>query len=372
MNSTHNETKNAAAVVDGLSLIRGIPLTEEVGIGALTLGGYLKEITAQFGPREAAVMRDGDSIERWSYDDLWAHSLAVARALLACGVGKGTRVGILMTNRLEFLSSVFGTALAGGVATTMSTFSTAAEWKRCCRIPAAPCCYWSGYILKKDFAALLTQLEPKIGDTTPAEFGSLKFPFLRHIVAVDGEKDFGAIESWNHFLARGASVAPELVDATAASVAPADPGVLFFFVGLHRQTQRYSQRASRCVLAAVALAAVARCGYRCAQLVGERFFLVGQFRARNRRHAVGRRLVGAATDVSGRRSTRADAGRARFLFVRVAAPMGAIGRCEKLAGGRSVGVEIHRREFADRPPPPPLRPVTSNPHIVMAIPKRLR
>ena len=40
----------------------------------------------------------------------------MARALKACGVGKGERVGLLMTNRLEFVSGLFGTALAGGVA----------------------------------------------------------------------------------------------------------------------------------------------------------------------------------------------------------------------------------------------------------------
>ena len=32
-------------VVDGLSIARGIPLSEESGIGALTLGGYLREVT---------------------------------------------------------------------------------------------------------------------------------------------------------------------------------------------------------------------------------------------------------------------------------------------------------------------------------------
>ena len=91
-----------------LSLIKGIPLCEEEGIGALTLAGYLKEVTAQHGPREAAVLCSQSAVERWTYDDLWLRSVEVARALLACGAGKGTRVGILMTNRLEFLASVFG------------------------------------------------------------------------------------------------------------------------------------------------------------------------------------------------------------------------------------------------------------------------
>ncbi len=94
-----------------LSYAFGAKLEDEEGIGALTLGGYLREVTQRYGPREAAVLREGDRIERWTYDDLWARSVSVARALIACGVSKGTRVGVLMTNRPEFLSAVFGTAL---------------------------------------------------------------------------------------------------------------------------------------------------------------------------------------------------------------------------------------------------------------------
>jgi fatty-acyl-CoA synthase len=220
-----------ARFADGLSLARGIPLTEEDGIGALTLGGYLKEVATRFGPREAAVMRSEDGIQRWSYDDLWSHSVAVARALLACGVGKGTRVGVLMTNRLEFLSSVFGTALAGGVATTMNTFSTSAELEVLMKSSGCSVLLLERNVLKKDFGAMLAELEPQIATASPGALQSLKFPYLRHLAMVDGEEARGAIEGWGSFLARGEKASAGLVDATAASVSPADPGVLFFSSG---------------------------------------------------------------------------------------------------------------------------------------------
>jgi len=216
---------------EGLSLIRGIPLEEEEGIGALTLGAYLQQVTTRFGPKEAAVFHHGDSIERWSYNDLWLRSVEVARALLACGVGHGTRVGVLMTNRLEFMSSVFGTALAGGVATTMSTFSTPAELEVLVHHSGCSILLLERNILKKDFAAILEKLDPQIAAAAPGQLHSIKFPFLRHVATVDSEEASGAIEGWNSFLARGETVAPELVDATAASVSPADPGVLFFSSG---------------------------------------------------------------------------------------------------------------------------------------------
>ena len=217
--------------VDGLSLVKGIPLNEEDGIGALTLGAYLKEVTALYGSREVAVMREGDDVERWTYDELWSRSVAVARALLACGIGKGTRVGILMTNRLEFLSATFGTALAGGVATTMSTFSTAAELEVLLENSACSVLLLERSVLKKDFAEAITDLEPEVASAAPGKLHSQKFPFLRHLAAVDETTTNGAIEAWDSFIKRGESIAPAMVDAAAASVVPADPGVLFFSSG---------------------------------------------------------------------------------------------------------------------------------------------
>ena len=216
---------------DKLSIARGIPLAEEEGIGALTLGGYLRELVKKHGPREVANLRIGDEVERWTYDDLWANSVKVAKALLACGVGKGTRVGILMTNRLEFLSGVFGTALAGGLATTLSTFSTEAELDVLVQNSGCSVLLLERNVLKKDFAAMLGQLEPVLKSSAPGRFQSVKYPYLRYLAMVDSDETAGAIEGWSGFLARGAEIPDELVDATADTVAPADPGGLFFSSG---------------------------------------------------------------------------------------------------------------------------------------------
>jgi len=220
-----------ASTSSGLSIITGIPLAEEEGIGALTLGGFIREVTERYQSSEAAVFHEADRVERWSYSDLWSRSLAVARALLACGVGKGTRVGILMTNRPEFLSSVFGTALAGGVATTMSTFSTPAELDVLLTNSGCSVLLFERHVLKKDFANMLAELEPLLASSGPGDVYSPRFPFLRHLAMVDSEQPAGAMEGWSRFLARGEAIAPALVDATAATVAPADPGVLFFSSG---------------------------------------------------------------------------------------------------------------------------------------------
>jgi fatty-acyl-CoA synthase len=224
---------NSVQVADGLSIARGMPLSEEQGVGPLTLGAYLREVSTRFGPREAACMRarNGQGMIRWTYDELWRQSMDVARALVAGDVGKGTRVGVMTTNRLEFLAGLFGTALAGGVATTLSTFSTPAELEILLQQSGIAVLIFERNVLRKDFAEILVQLEPRIATAAPGELRSQKFPFLRHLAMVDSEEGVGAIEGWSTFRARGQDVAPALAEARAAQVAPSDPGALFFSSG---------------------------------------------------------------------------------------------------------------------------------------------
>ena len=220
-----------AEVTDGLSISRGMPLAEEQGLGALTLGGWLREVTEKWGPREAAMIDlDGGTI-RWSYDDLWDRAMEIARALVAAGVGKGTRVGILQTNRPEFLSSLFGTALAGGIATTISTFFTPTELDEVLKAGCCSVLLIERRVLKKDFGEILGELEPLTLSSAPGELESVRYPFLRHLAFVDSDEGLGMIEGWSSFLARGRAVPPEIVDATAACVMPSDPGLLFFSSG---------------------------------------------------------------------------------------------------------------------------------------------
>ena len=215
-----------------LSILHGPPLAEEAGLGELTMSGFIRQVTERFGHREALVQRGDDGgIERWSYSDLWERSCEVAQSLIACGLGKGERVAILMTNRAELLSALFGTALAGGVATPLSTFSTAGELEYLVSASACSVLLLERHVLKKDFVEILGALEPAITTAQPGKLESLKFPFLRHVAAVGCDEGMGAVESWQSFLARGSDTPPSQVEARAALISPADPGALFFSSG---------------------------------------------------------------------------------------------------------------------------------------------
>lgn len=222
---------NNAASDQSPSVIHGTPLDQEPGLGALTLPDYLREVTTRYAGREALVMHHPDgSVERWSYADLWQRSMAVARALVACGIGKDERVGVMMTNRPEWISAAFGASMAGGVATALSTFSTPSELEYLLQVSGVSVLLFEGQVLKKDFARILRELEPGIAKAQPGELSSTKFPFLRRL-AVVGAAAGGAVESWSDFLSHGDAVDPALVEARSASIKPADSGVLFFSSG---------------------------------------------------------------------------------------------------------------------------------------------
>jgi fatty-acyl-CoA synthase len=214
-----------------LSLVSGPPLSAEPGLGALTLPGFLREVTALYGEREALVLRTTDGVTRWTYADLWERSIEAARALRAGGLCRGGRVGVLMTNRPEWVAAVFGTLLAGGVAVTLSTFSTPPELDYMLRSSGVSVLLFERKVLKKDFAAVLTELEPGIGNSAPGALQSLRFPFLRRLAVLGEPVPDGAMESWDAFLTDGRPEPRELVEATAAAVTPSDPAVLFFSSG---------------------------------------------------------------------------------------------------------------------------------------------
>jgi fatty-acyl-CoA synthase len=221
--------KTGSQASQQLSIVSGPPLSDEPGLGSLTLPGFLREVTQEYGEREALVFHNADGVTRWTYAQLWERAIEVARALRRGGLGKDARVGVLITNRPEWLAAVFGTSLAGGVAVTLSTFSTPPELDYLIRASAVSALLFERRVLSKDFAAVLAELEPEIGTARPGALESAKYPFLRRL-AVLGEPVPG-IEAWDEFLASGHGEPRELIEATAAGVLPSDAAVLFFSSG---------------------------------------------------------------------------------------------------------------------------------------------
>lgn len=211
-----------------LSIAFGGPLEEEPGMGPLTIPGYLHEVVRRNGPAEAVVMWEGDERIAWSYDDLLARAQEVAKALIAAGLGREERVGILMTNRPEFLAALFGASLAGGVPVALSTFSTAPELDHLIRASQVSILLFESRVLKTDFRAMIAGLEPAID--RPGPLASAHYPYLARLVSVGGGEG-GAVAGWAEFLRAGDPITDEQVKARSAGIVPSDTGGIFFSSG---------------------------------------------------------------------------------------------------------------------------------------------
>ncbi len=223
-----------------LSVAHGKPL--DPSGQPLTIPAFLRQATDRWGDREALVADTSTGVLRWSYGDLWRSSFEIARALSAKGVGKGSRVGVLMTNRPEFIAAVFGIAMAGGVVVALNTFATPSEFDTLVKAADIELLLFERRIAKRDFAQVLVELEPALAETEPGELISRRFPFLRTVVAVEGEdakdsKDGKDKElprgmlDWKGFLRHGDPMPEALVDARIATLTPADTAILFFSSG---------------------------------------------------------------------------------------------------------------------------------------------
>lgn len=212
---------------NGLSIIEGPPLSEEVGLGALTLGGLVAELAERFGDNEALRWRG----QSWSYADMYAESERVAKSLLACGANRGTRVGVLISNRPEWLFSMFGASMVGAITVAMNTFSTPHELAYQLQHADVALLITEAEVAKKDFVKNISDLVPALAGKAYGELMTDEFPFLRRVVCIDSEAATDGIQRWDAFLASGESIPDSLVAATMAAVSPVDQGLIFFSSG---------------------------------------------------------------------------------------------------------------------------------------------
>ena len=94
-----------------------------IGISPATALVVSEQAAAKFGTRIAC--RYGH--QELSYAELWEAVRRVAAGLAARGLKPGDRVGILLPNCPEYLISVYGVWLAGGVVVSLSPFMVADE-----------------------------------------------------------------------------------------------------------------------------------------------------------------------------------------------------------------------------------------------------
>lgn len=197
-----------------MTTLEGPPVDGFPGIGALTLGGFLDEVTARFGPNEALVLDDpllDGATVRWTYRDLRREAVRVARALVAHGVARGEPVAILMGSRPDAVAAAFGAWIAGAVAVPLSTFAPRPELA----------------FLLADARAVVVLTQTRLLARRPADdVAALRpdLPLVRHVAAVGDA-------SWTAFLDAGDAVADDVVDGHLLATTPDDDALIVYSSG---------------------------------------------------------------------------------------------------------------------------------------------
>jgi acyl-coenzyme A synthetase/AMP-(fatty) acid ligase len=165
-----------------------------------TLPSVLAHAVDNFGDREFLA----SDLRRLTFAEVDEESATLARGLLALGVGKGSRVGIMMPNSPDWIVCWLAAARIGALTVPISTFYQAPELRRVLDHADIDTLLMIDRYLKHDYVGRLESL-PGIAEQAGPELAVPGLPYLRHVV-VWGEET----RPW---LARG----PEDLVALAAA-----------------------------------------------------------------------------------------------------------------------------------------------------------
>ena len=166
---------------------------------------------------------------RLTYGELAAKSAMLARQLLAAGIGKGNRVGVILPSDETFLITWMAITRIGAVAVTVSTLSTAEEIRKIARHADLHMLFTVPRYLHHDYVGRIETAFPGVASAR-MPFRAVEAPYLRAIWLWGSES---AIPAWatRVDLAREPDIEPELLTAVEAEVHSSDVAGIIYTSG---------------------------------------------------------------------------------------------------------------------------------------------
>lgn len=193
-----------------------------------TVPARLRAARERYGDRVAMVAH-GASVTFAELDD---RAGALARRLLEHGCGKGTRVGVLFPNGIDWAVAFHAVARIGAVAVPINTFSTPRELHWVLRNADVDTLVMCATFRNHDYVAKLEQVVPELARADGPTPRLTALPYLRHVFV-----DADAAPVWASALERTGergdahAVGPALLAAVEEEVAPADLAVIIYTSG---------------------------------------------------------------------------------------------------------------------------------------------
>ncbi|MYH95815.1 MAG: acyl--CoA ligase [Acidimicrobiia bacterium] len=188
-----------------------------------TVPQMLRAAVKAHGPRELGVLDD----RRMTFADADAASAAIAKGLLAIGVGKGTRVGLLAPNSPDWVAAWLAIGRIGAIGVLANTYYKSRELDWVLRHADVEVLLTVSRFLGHDYLARLEEVVSPGHDTVIA---SPSHPLLRSMW-VWGQCDALWAAPMDDLLAAGEAVSDEVLAAAEAQVSPADEFTVVYTSG---------------------------------------------------------------------------------------------------------------------------------------------
>ncbi|TGD75303.1 long-chain fatty acid--CoA ligase [Mangrovimicrobium sediminis] len=193
----------------------GVPET------ASTFPQFIRAIAAAYGDAVAVRFQDPALPEETiTFAALERESARLARALLARGAGKGTRIGFIAANSVGFVVQFCAIARIGAIAVPLSTLLKSHDLVRVLRQSDVTGLIVQRQILGKDYAQRVAEALPGLYGCAQ-ELRLTDVPFLRWVVS-DGDDLPQGVRARSWLLAEAESVDEALLEAVEAEIYPTD------------------------------------------------------------------------------------------------------------------------------------------------------
>jgi len=191
-----------------------------------TLGRMIREV-AEACPDHLALIFGN---QRVSYRLLWEKARALAKGLMALGVGHGDKVSIWAGNSPEWIYTQLATSFIGAVLVPVNTRFRTSELEYILGQSDSTALLMVNQFLNIDFLAMMTEIFPEITTGSSGQIRSARLPLLKNVIFLDEKKPTGALRLME-VMARGEKISDAKLESRMGQVQPDDVILLQYTSG---------------------------------------------------------------------------------------------------------------------------------------------
>ena len=184
--------------------------TGDIPLIGVTIGEKFDEIVNNYSDREALIVVHQNI--RWTYQQLSDEVVKCAKALMACGLQKGDRLGIWAPNQSEWTILQFATAKAGIILVNINPSYRKQEVQYALNQSGCKMIVLADQFKTSDYTGMISDLAPELKTSTSGQLNATDLPELRMAVVLSDSPADGFL-SWKDLINKASEVSDEQLQA---------------------------------------------------------------------------------------------------------------------------------------------------------------